>query len=133
MKVIYEKPPMYDRIVQRFPQAAGKYVVFSWGDRLYSPSSYPLARQILAHEAVHGVRQGANPEAWWEQYLIDDSFRLTEEIAGHREEYKEYKKSTRDRNMLNAYLSSIALRLSGPLYGNIISQNEARKEICSGK
>lgn len=131
--VRYEKPPFWDRIIERFPMAAKGDVIFSWGNRIYRPNVMAgLSKSLAAHEAVHCKRQMAYPggtEAWWERYLIEAQFRLDEEIPAHKAEFAVLRAKYKSPSMKAHALSQIAHRLAGPLYGNLISIAEAKKLI----
>lgn len=115
---------MFDEIVAVFPNASKPDVVFAWGNTIYSPSSDYVSPEIMAHEIVHGGRQGQNVEAWWARYLADPAFRLAEEIPAHQAEFRAF--SGKDRNARMRHLHFVANRLSGPLYGSLISPAKAR-------
>lgn len=133
MKIVVGYPPIIDKIAAKFPQAKKPNVLFSWGDTIFNPSGNHISVPLMEHEGVHGERQNGNPETWWDQYLTNDTFRLVEELAAHRAEYAAFSRMAKDRNALAGYLNFVASRLASPLYGNMISVKEARKEITSGK
>lgn len=133
MEIIQARPPNIARLEKAFPMA-GLNVVFSWGDRIYNPSGRPLSKPILAHEAVHGARQGREEKSiieWWDKYVADMDFRLYEELLGHRAEYEAVKAETTDRNARAAALSLIAHKLAHPLYGGVTTYQEARRQIAA--
>jgi hypothetical protein len=130
MEIIMARPPNFDAIVKVFPEARNHGVIFSWGRRIYSPSSEYVSPQLKAHEAVHGQRQGDTETAilaWWGKYLTDPQFRLDEEVPAHRAEYQTFKQLNKDRNLQHRFLQGCAGRLSSALYGNMISLAEAKK------
>lgn len=140
MKILTEKPPMFDAIAARFPNADVAHAIFSWGDRIYNLSGHELSRALLAHEMVHCARQGefkpgdgyptqwSNVEAWWHTYLDNDEFRLSEELLAHAAEFR-VASMRENRNHRRTMLVIIARRLSGPLYGHMISLAEAKRRI----
>lgn len=141
-EIIIDKPPIFDQIVAVFPEAAQPGILFSWGDKVYNPSGFPIPPQLVAHEAAHGDQQSlfsvdgdtefAQEESirlWWKKYLADPAFRLDEEIIGHRAEYKSYCGLVKDREQRARYLHRMALRLAGPLYKGGITYMEARRAI----
>ena len=134
-KVIKEYPPNFEQIDKIF-NVRGKHVIYSWGDVIYSPHPDTfITPELYAHEAVHGKRQTPDTksiEAWWERYLIDVEFRLSEELLAHRAEYREFCRTNLDRNDRNRFLTAVANRLSGPLYLNGISLSKARQSILKG-
>lgn len=132
MKIIVAYPPMFEKIAAAFPQARNPGVVFSWGDWLYNPSGDEIQPQIKAHEAVHGQRQGETEEkirAWWDAYIGDPAFRLEEELLAHRAEFRAVKGWEKDRRDRARELDAIARRLSSPLYGRLLTYNQARRFI----
>jgi hypothetical protein len=133
-KILFEVPPIFDRIVKAFPEAASKGVIFSWGDFIYNPSGGSIPPQIIAHEAIHGERQLAvGVEKWWDLYLESPEFRFDEELPAHQEEYKVFCTLVKDRERRNSYLHRIACRLAGDLYGRCIPYIEARRRIKGGE
>lgn len=138
-EIIIDKPPIFDELLKVFPEAGEPGVIFSWGDKIYNPSGYPIPPQLMAHEAVHGERQIGAIDAdgdidgfvrgWWASYMKEPHFRLQEEILAHRVEYKEYCKLTKDREQRVRYLHRMCIRLAGVLYGNLITYMDARRAI----
>lgn len=84
---------------------------------------------LMRHEAVHSVRQGADPVAWWDRYLKEKSFRFLEELLAHRVEFSCYAK--RGRNERRFMLQQISERLAGPLYGKMVNIRFARAMITA--
>lgn len=122
-------PPNIKKIRQRF-NLPDKDIVFTYGNILYNPTgNYIDHLPLIVHEETHMIQQGSNPEEWWNKYLNDDSFRLSQEIEAYRNQYKVAKKLIKDRNQLAVYRTILAGDLSGPMYGNIISFFEALNEI----
>ncbi len=118
-------PPNFAEIVKAFPWVKGQQgVLYSWGDHIYNPQGVEIPPELLAHEAVHGERQGEHVGNWWACYLEDPHFRLMEEILAHRAEWR-----ARLLDRPGFGLKQIAARLSGPLYGNLISYEDAAQAI----
>ena len=140
MKILTERPPVYDACVAAFPGADVGHAIFSWGDRIYNLSGRPLTQALLAHEMVHCARQaeyiGMFPSTtleervtdWWALYLSSPRFRLDEELIAHAAEYRV---ATMGCNRIGRrrWLSQIAHRLAAPLYGRMISVDEAKRRI----
>lgn len=124
MMIVQALPPNYGRVVARFPKASRPGTVFAWGDRLYVPNGSAVSPELAAHEGIHGVRQiEMGVEAWWDRYLSDDSFVLTEEIPAHHAEYSNYcEHHSRGRSR---FLKEVAKRLSGPLYNHPVTFDRA--------
>lgn len=133
MRIVVAKPPNYDAIVARFPDVAGKGVLFAWQDLIYNPGGVSIPPQLIVHEAVHGRRQGAAVEGWWDSYLFDDQFRLREEVAAHQAEYWAVCRARSDKAVRARALESISARLCGPLYGGVVTPDDARKLVLGVK
>lgn len=130
MKIIKAYPPNFADIAKVFPVKGKPGIIYAWGDRIYNPTGITIPDYLLAHERVHGVRQasGHSIRGWWQAYIESPEFRLAEEILAHRAEYRAYRDSPKTTGVPN-YLAMMAMRLSGPLYGNLIHYHDAIKEI----
>lgn len=137
MKVIRAYPPNFSQIAAAFPVKGVPGVIYAYGDRIYAPGSKgDLPSWILAHEEVHGRQQKDNcpfcleacVKDWWAEYITGYQFRLEQEIPAHRAEWQSYQSDGYDNHGYD-YLDRIAARLSGPLYGNLISKEGAIEEI----
>lgn len=129
MNVVNSTPPNYADILAVFSNAANPGVIFTYGDTIYNPTGTDISSALLAHEGIHCGRQGKDIDSWWERYLVDAEFRLNEELLGHRAEYRTFIGTTQNREVRNNYLQQIAHRLASPLYGNLLSMQQARKAI----
>jgi hypothetical protein len=136
MAVLLARPPNWDAVAARFPDVAkaGAGIIFTHGRTIYNPNGVKIEPWLRAHEGVHSSRQGPNEATvarWWERYLEDVEFRLCEEIPAHRAEFKCYRDLGRKNNWdLGHALHLCAERLSGALYGNLISYANARTAIA---
>ena len=129
MRVIHERPPMFDEINDRF-HIAGKPVIFSWGDVIYNPMGIKIPPCLMLHEAMHGERQiKLGVERWWEAYISSDHFRLQEEILAHQVEYRSLLRGSNNRRDRRGALKVVAKRLAAPLYGRMISVTGAKKVL----
>ena len=131
MKIIKEKPPIWDAVVEAFPSVLrSPSVVFCYGDSIYAPGledpSQGLPEAIITHEKVHSLRQGDNPDKWWKEYIINKEFRFYEELLAHVAEYEFLAKRTNNRNQRRLYLSHIADKLSSPIYGSMVKRDKAK-------
>lgn len=129
MIIVYEFPPHWAAVNAKFGiEARGLKPIFAWGNKIYNPYRVGVSRAIMAHEVVHGDRQSAGIEDWWNRYLDDDEFRLTEEVVAHRAEYEallhEYGNNRVNRRL---FLSQTAQRLRAPLYLYKLPIDEARR------
>ena len=127
--IIIDRPPIYDRVAALFP-IEGKAILFAWGDRIYNPTGIVVPKELIAHELIHGERQGTDEArivAWWEKYLTDSQFRFDEELPAHKAEYLALVKRHSNKRVL--YLDYVAEKLSAPLYGNMVTKKEAATAI----
>lgn len=130
MIIRHERPPLWDLIDETF-DVAGKGVIFAWGDTIFNPWHVPIGPELLAHEAVHGARQGDDIEGWWRRYCADPAFRLAEEIPAHVAEYRKHIDLAPNRAARRSALSFVASRLADPLYGGLISVGRAKQVIAA--
>ena len=132
MKIENKRPPNFDAIVAVFPMAVKPGIVFTYGQTIYAPGGVEISPWICAHEEVHSIRQGADPAAWWAQYLENRQFRFTEETFAHRMEWMTWMNmGRRNRHDKRAMMKAIAGRLSGPLYGKMVDFEGARQLIIA--
>lgn len=132
-EIVHDFPPLYDEIVAAFPRIKMRQdVIFSWGNRIYVPFTHqPISPALIAHEAVHGLRQGtadARITDWWRRYIDSPSFRLAEELAAHRAELGWWLEHG-NRSERRAARQLVSSRLAGPLYGVLVTPSEALRLI----
>lgn len=132
IKILNEKPPIYDAVVAAGLRFNPATVLFAYDDAIYNPSGQEVPEDIIAHEAVHLQQQAecGGAEAWWQRYLSDPYFRIQQEVEAYATQYAficNY--IVRDRNRQVHVLISLSRALSGPLYGSMISRSEAEKMI----
>lgn len=127
MKIIRAYPPNFAQIAAAFPVKGRNGILYAYGQTLYNPSGIAVTPWLLAHETVHGNRQTV-PLVWWDYYINFPDFRFTEELLAHRAEYYRYAElHTEDDTEM--YLTLISQRLASRLYGNMVSEQEARDAI----
>lgn len=130
MNIKNELPPNWKLINKNFETNDKCY--FTYGDTIYNPYDLPLPEEIIEHEKVHmqqheHSRKGA--KKWWKKYIEDPEFRIDQEARAYARQYDVYCKNKLDRNHRARYLVTLTHILSGPLYGNSIDFNEAKKLI----
>ena len=133
MIVLHEPPPLFDEIVGRFKLQLGAEIIFAWGQVIYNPTNVDIPPQLIAHEEKHGQRQHGNPEGWWRRYLVDDMFRLEEEVHAHIAEYQHLIGPDSIRNQRRSALKETAKRLAAPLYdfGPLVTRKTATELLKS--
>lgn len=134
MRIITGYPPNFAELRKAFKIAGNRFVVFSYGDTIYSPQGPKLHRAIIAHEEAHGRRQLAiGVTTWWDRYIAEIPFRFEEELIGHRAEWQAFKNDVPfpSVTMQRKYLDFVSKRLSGELYGGIVGYEQAMREITA--
>ena len=127
-EIVVGWPPIKDRILEAFPAVrARRGVIFSWGSIIYNPHNVAIPPALRAHEAVHEVQQNGDPLAWWERYIADPAFRYEQELLAHRAEWR----AQPNRAARRAGLVEIARRLSSPMYGGLITFDQAKAAISA--
>lgn len=134
-RIVVAKPPVYEQCVRVFGAEVivGKPIIWSWGEVIYNPLDIDIPRELIAHEAVHGERQGPNEGSirhWWLQYLESAEFRYNEERLAHRAEWHTHRKYGAGKNLAPAF-EGIAARLASPLYGKVISVDGAKLALTA--
>ena len=120
--------PLLDKVVERFELTLKdlENVIFTYGDTLYSDRDLSLGLQ--AHELTHVFQQlKMGVKEWWEKYLSDDEFRLSQELEAYQRQYQVLK----EKNVVTAKMDATrtAGDLSSKMYGGIIEFEEARMLI----
>lgn len=133
MQIVYDYPPNYKAIAKVFDIKDKPGIVFTYGFELYVPGGkgVEVDRHLMIHEETHARQQTAmGIEKWWEQYLSNASFRLTQELEAYRNQYRSMGSlSLRSRA---GYLDHIVRDLSGAMYGNVVTPEEARRLVTDG-
>jgi len=120
-------------VSKRFPEAKNSDVFITWGDTCYS--DVPLTRDLIVHESLHTEQQINKLYGlwWWLKYMISAKFRFEQELECYKAQYKwAVKHYKMDRNQKSKALTKVALALSGTLYQNVVSFEEARKLLKNG-
>lgn len=129
MKVAIELPPIWDKILEHGLNPDTSKVIFTYGDTIYNPGAQDIPEYLLYHEEVHTKQQGDNPDAWWERYLTDITFRIEQEAEAYGRQFKFICSQVKDKNHRIHILVTLARTLSGPTYGNVISHIDAMNLI----
>ena len=133
MEIIYEKPPIYDKVAAAFNIKDNRGVVFTYGNKLFVPGGerIVLDKPLIKHEEVHARQQKEiGIDEWWEQFLVDPAFRLSQELEAYREQYRAMAALPFETRA--GYLNHIAGDLSGDMYGSMLTMDEAIAVITEG-
>lgn len=129
MKIIFEYPPNIAKI-REFFDIKDKGVVFAYGDILYVPNGGEIEKHLLIHEETHEKQmRGWDPKVWWDKYLTDKGFRLSQEVEACRNQFKYIKSRYKDKDLLSRVLAEMAENLSGRVYGYMVSFKKAKRLI----
>lgn len=134
MKIVIDFPPNYKAIDDRF-HIHNNLVVFAYGDKIFNPKGLNLQDHIVAHEETHGRQHAAypgGPEAWWNRYLIDNRFLLSQEVEAYATQFK-FVRDKYGRQTARDILKKISHDLSSSIYGHIVSFDEAKSLIKNHK
>lgn len=130
MKVVKDFPPNFEDICQAIPDVRDKEgIVFTYGDTIYNPYGGEIQDHLDLHESIHEAQQSEiGIEEWWKIYLVDEKFRLEQEVEAYKKQYQFVFKNY-GRIAATQFLKEIANDLSGGMYGHILDRKSARKAI----
>lgn len=120
-------PDIYHICKEKWGVDWDKGVIFTWGETIHC--KFPLSPSLIAHEMTHVEQQANGVVLWWSKYLDDPAFRLSQELEAYRNQVNFIKQQVKDRNKKAVMIHEICQHLSGPMYGNIISFEEAKKKL----
>ena len=130
MKIVRGYPPNYDQIKKKFNPKDG--VVYTYGDTIYAPNTNEIPPDLMMHETTHSLQQKkTSPKEWWDNYLKDSKFRLSQELEAYRTQYK-FIKGAYNRKNRRGLLQKISKDLSSNLYGGVITNEDALELIVEG-
>lgn len=130
MKILNINPPYHLRSkCEHHFNLKGVEPLWTFGDTIYNPFNAYVDPYLEAHESVHCLQQGDNPEEWWDNYLSNKEFRFEQELKAYRVQYRVIKDCIKDRNTQARLLFKIAGDLSSPMYGSMVGNIEALKLI----
>lgn len=133
MEIVYAKPPNYERVASAFNLEDHPGVIFTYGNKIYVPAGDKLKidKPLMRHEETHARQQrDIGIEEWWDKFITEPEFRLSQELEAYREQYRNM--ADLDAPSRMGYLNHICSDLSGEMYGNIMTHEEARVAITDG-
>jgi len=136
VKISNKKPPEWilEAVKKQFDVEWESNVIFTYGNLITNYTGI-MTEDLLAHEQHHTEQQTnfGGKDKWWKEYLKNDQFRFKQELECYRKQYQWVKKHSKDRNEIFNCLMQYATSLSGRMYGNIITLQEAIKSIKTNK
>jgi len=128
MNQIFEKPPIYPLLEQHFDISWDDGIIITYGENVYCKNVLLPAKVV--HESVHVDQQLAyGIQKWWNRYIADEQFRLSQELEAYSAEVAWIKKNVKDRNEKFRMIRQICFDLSSPIYGRIISYKECHEKF----
>ena len=128
MQIKIEYPPIYEDIISAGMQPHSG-TIYTYGDTIYNPGRVEIPEYLMIHEEVHSKQQGADPDAWWGRYLIDQYFRVDQEGEAYAKQYDFMCKKIKDRNQRNRLLIDLSKILASPVYGSCVTTSGAMEII----
>lgn len=126
-----EKPEkLYQRLVDTFGVDWNDGIVICYGDTFYCKGQIPPP--VFVHELEHVKQQEKiGKDLWWDLYLSNTSFRLTQETEAYRRQYQFVCDNILDKNQRFEFLYEMARILSSKMYGNMVDFSEAQRLISN--
>lgn len=136
MITLPKEPPNFKAIAKAFPAVLErKDVVYTYGGIMFNPGDIEIDEPFGLHEACHSLQQeklgkGAEgADKWWKKFIKDPEFRKEQELEAFAVQYRRYCELQPNRDRRARYLHKIAMNFASPIYGNMVSQQEAVKLI----
>jgi len=92
VKYSKEIPAIYYKCRQKFGVVWHQGIIITYGDTVYC--KVDISPDLKVHEETH-IRQQAvmGKDLWWEKYLSDKKFRLSQEVEAYRNQMVYIKKN----------------------------------------
>ena len=131
MRIENTPPPNYEEIAAVFPAVAdSQSAVFTYGETIHNPHGVNIRPDLELHESVHTEQQKGKPKEWWDRFLSDPEFRLSQELEAFAKQYQ-YARTILSSARAKIVLHYLALDLSSAEYGNLVSYQRAESLIRS--
>jgi hypothetical protein len=89
MKISTNKPPNWSRLTKEFGVHWDSGVIVTYGDTAHTKRVAVMTPDLIAHELVHVIQQKElGPIKWWEKYINDRDFRLSQELEAYTRQAK---------------------------------------------
>ena len=129
IKIYHTPPPIYPALVKIFGVNFFRpgTLCIAYGDAIHTMQK-TLPEDLIIHEQVHFKQQrehAGGVEGWWQEYIISEKFRLTQEVEAYRTQWK-YLKENCPATYQSVMFDHIMRDLSGPTYGRIITPADVK-------
>ena len=132
VKISQQKPPQWilDEVKEKWGVIWDSGVIFTYG-KIISTSGGEMTEDLLAHETHHTKQQEnfGGKDKWWREYLDNPEFRLEQELECYQRQYQWLIKNEKNKQQVFHFLMHYATSLSGEMYGNLLTQQEAIRKI----
>lgn len=121
-----DKSRIYDKLVEKFGVSFDQGTIFTIGNVIYHKKD--LTDDLEVHERTHVSQQLSYPGgkwAWWDKYLEDPGFRLSQELEAYRRQCRYARSNYKNREKVNLVIQNSAMALSGKMYGELVDFNKA--------
>lgn len=126
-KIVLKYPPNYADIKDYLNPPVES--IYAYDNVIYNPSERQIYEDEEIHEQVHFKQQGKQTKIWWNKYLRDKDFRLSQELEAYATQFQFLKKVTLAKDLKEA-LREMAHALAND-YGLDIEYGRAEKLIKS--
>lgn len=127
MKIIHTPPPIFPTLQKKFGVKWDQGIIVTYFPHVYCKTD--ISPDLVIHEGVHLTQQEEmGVEAWWDRYLSDPHFRLSQELEAYQVQYR-WAIDNMNRQGRKQLLRKCAKDLSGDIYGRIISYQDAYDKI----
>lgn len=133
MEIVYTYPPNYKQIARAFKIKDHQNVIFTYGNQLFVPAGERIVidKPLMKHEETHARQQrDMGVKEWWSKFLEDPAFRFQQELEAYRNQYRAMAGLPLADRL--GYLDHISNDLSGEIYGNLMTFDEAKTAITDG-
>lgn len=131
-KILTERPPIFNKIIEAGLKPNELKTIYTYGDTIYNPGGMEIPPDLICHEMVHMRQQRemeGGPDGWWDLYLKNANMRLEWEVEAYVAQYKYFCSRKKSRNAQLSILAAIAIILSGPTYGHMITAEDAIRMV----
>lgn len=129
IEIINQKPPehIYDACVKKFGVDFEKGVIFAYENKIHARYPEQVTEDLKVHESTHFKqhKEFGSSDKWWDKYLEDDAFRLSQELEAYQNQYQ-FIKANCNRKYRKFMLDKICTDLSSRMYGNLISYKDVQ-------